>query len=72
MKLPARSEIESQMRALLPLLRDYNLSGSEARYYAAAAQALSETLLAPVMGQVAGARQFAERRRGCAPRGPGS
>jgi CHAT domain-containing protein/Tfp pilus assembly protein PilF len=54
-RLPARGQIEAQVRALLPLLRDYNVLGAEATYYVAPARALYETLLRPISADLAGA-----------------
>jgi len=55
LRLPAREAIEAQARALLPLLRDYNLLGEEPDYYVAPARTLYETLLRPVAEDLAGA-----------------
>jgi CHAT domain-containing protein len=47
-QLPARERIEAEVETLLPLLRDYNLSGGAPAYLAEPLAALSESVLGPV------------------------
>jgi len=56
-RLPARNVIEEQVNALLPLLRDYNLTGSDPAYFAAAVSELSRMLIGPVLDDLADARR---------------
>jgi len=56
--LPARAVIEEQVRALLPMLRDYNVTGAAAAYYEPTARALARLLLDPVAGELAGATRL--------------
>ncbi|MCP4570980.1 MAG: CHAT domain-containing protein [bacterium] len=53
--LPPRREIEAQVRALLPLLADYNLTGGDPAWLVPPARRLHETLLGPVADLVADA-----------------
>ncbi|MBU0743725.1 CHAT domain-containing protein [bacterium] len=53
--LPAREELERRVRDLLPMLRDYNVTGAEAAYYAPAARELARLLLDPVTEELTGA-----------------
>jgi CHAT domain-containing protein len=52
-KLPRGREIDSMVRRILPYLSDYNILGSEAAYFAAAATDLSQVLLKPVESDLA-------------------
>ena len=52
-ELPPRTEIEQQVRQLLPLLNDYNLTGAEAAWYVEPARNLYQLLLEPVAGEIA-------------------
>ena len=56
--LPARAVIEDQVRALLPMLRDYNVTGAAAAYYEPTARALARLLLDPVDGELADAKRL--------------
>lgn len=51
--LPPRREIEAQVRDLLPLLTDYNLTGGDPAWLAPPARRLYGTLLGPVADLVA-------------------
>ena len=52
LSLPPRDEIEAQVRELLPMLQDYNMTGSDAVYYGAVATRLAERLLDPVAAEI--------------------
>jgi CHAT domain-containing protein/tetratricopeptide (TPR) repeat protein len=56
--LPARAEIEDQVRGLLPMLRDYNVTGAAAAYYEPAARTLASLLLDPVADELADATRL--------------
>ncbi len=55
--LPPRAELEDAVRALLPLLRDYNVTGPAAAYYAGPARDLARRLLDPVAAELSAARR---------------
>lgn len=50
-RLPARGEIERQVRHLLPLLRDYNVLAGSPAYFMDPAARLSRALIGPVAAQ---------------------
>ena len=52
-ELPGRAEVEKEVRQLLPLLRDYNLTGAEAAWFIDPARQVYEMLLAPVADDLA-------------------
>jgi CHAT domain-containing protein/tetratricopeptide (TPR) repeat protein len=52
-RLPGRERIEEDVRALLPLLADYNLLGSDPTYFVPPATRLSAALLAPIASELA-------------------
>ena len=56
--LPARAEIENQVRSLLPMLRDYNVTGAAAAYYEPVARKLARLLLDPVGDELADATRL--------------
>ncbi len=58
LRLPARDSVEAQVRALIPMLQDYNLLGEDPRYFVAPARALFETLLAPAVPELRRARHL--------------
>jgi CHAT domain-containing protein len=58
LRLAPRAQLEAEVRDLLPLLRDYNLTGNDPAYYVAAAAALSASLLEPLASELAAARHL--------------
>ncbi|HOX24868.1 MAG TPA: CHAT domain-containing protein [Candidatus Krumholzibacteria bacterium] len=56
-RLPAEAEIESLVRALVPLLQDPSLTGADAAWYVPAARAAARALLDPFLGELAGVRR---------------
>jgi len=56
--LPPRREIEAQVRDLLPLLTDYNLTGGDPSWLAPPARRLHRTLLGPVADMLADAEEL--------------
>ncbi len=57
-ELAPRAQIERDVRALLPLLHDYNILGSDPTYYHRPALRLSRQLLAPAAAEIAEARRL--------------
>jgi len=53
-RLPAEAEIAALVRALLPLLRDPDLTGAAAAWYAAPARDVARAILDPVFADLAG------------------
>jgi CHAT domain-containing protein/tetratricopeptide (TPR) repeat protein len=51
-RLPAKAEIEHLVGALLPLLRDPNLTGDAAAWYAAPARSAAAILIDPILGEL--------------------
>jgi len=58
LSLPPRDEIEAQVRELLPMLQDYNVTGSDAVYYGSVANELARLLLDPVAAEIDAARRL--------------
>jgi len=56
--LPGRKEIEEQVRQILPLLNDYNLTGPEAAWFVEPSRLLYRMLVAPVAREIAGAKRL--------------
>jgi CHAT domain-containing protein/tetratricopeptide (TPR) repeat protein len=54
-ELPPREEIETKVRALLPMLRDYNMLGENPAWLRASSHALYRMLLQPVADEIQGA-----------------
>ncbi len=57
LRLPARCEIESRVRQVLPLLSDYNVLGNDAAYFAEPITRLSEALIGPLATECREARR---------------
>ncbi len=51
--LPGRAHVEKQVRRMLPLLRDYNVTGAEAAWFVEPARQVYEMLLGPVAQEIA-------------------
>ncbi len=51
--LPGSEKVEKEVRQLLPLLRDYNLTGVEAAWYVEPARQVYKMLLEPVAAEIA-------------------
>ena len=56
--LPAAPELERSVRGLLPLLADYNQTGSDPTYFRAVAGSLSRALLDPLLEEVTAAKRI--------------
>ncbi len=57
-QLPSKDEVEKQVHQLLPLLRDYNLTGAEAAWYTQPARDVYEMLLGPVEKEIVQAKRL--------------
>jgi CHAT domain-containing protein len=56
-QLPRQELVEKQVQRILPLLRDFNLLGSDPTHFIPAARELSHTLLGLVAGEIAAAKR---------------